>query len=57
MVKSKVTQREETSVAKSSRKGLEKATRRRQGYGNLEACATAVTHLISHGPGAKEAKT
>ena len=43
MVKSKVTQREETSVAKSSRKGLEKATCRRKGYGNSEACATAVT--------------
>ena len=43
MVKSKVTQREETPVAKSSRKGLEKATCRRKGYGNSEACATAVT--------------
>ena len=43
MVKSKVTQREETSVAKSSRKGLEKATCRGKGYGNSETCATAVT--------------
>ena len=43
MVKSKVTQREETSVAKSSRKVLQKATCRRKGYGNSEACATAVT--------------
>ena len=34
MVKSRVTQREETSVAKTSRKGLEKATCRRKGYGN-----------------------
>ena len=43
MVKSKVTQKEETSVAKSSRKGLEKATCRRKGYGNSQTCATAVT--------------
>ena len=43
MVKSKVTQREKTSVAKSSRKGLQKATCRRKGYGTSEACATAVT--------------
>ena len=40
---SKVNRKEETSVAKSSSKGLENATCRIKGYGNSEASATTVT--------------